>query len=171
MHRTGRQAPWFEPTAVPERRQHMELNEMIAAVRKHALKHYEEGGWDILVETYDDEEIIEVIKDCKNLDEAIKAVGEAVGVVADVRADVWGSGGLCTTCAEVEPENCVHRKSYRADEVVHWKYNDKLEVGQVLNDCSSDQDPITVMHGAHEADMGMVEIKRKWLVDPPSVPF
>ncbi len=80
---------------------------MVGAVRKHAPKHYEEDGWDILVETYDYNELVEVIKTAGTVEEAIKLAGEAVGVVASVRSDVWGYGGLCTKCGAVE--SCEHR--------------------------------------------------------------
>ena len=48
---------YFEPTFSPA-----ELVEMIKA---HAIKNYSKNGWDFLVECYEDEEILEMIKGAK----------------------------------------------------------------------------------------------------------
>lgn len=37
------------------------MNERIAAVRAYALEHYNEGGWDILVECWEDADIEKAI--------------------------------------------------------------------------------------------------------------
>lgn len=87
----------------------MSTSELIAAVKKHATKNYEQGGWDIVVECYSDKELTELIGDATTEEEAIKRVGEDVGIHASVRSDVWGHGGLCTKCGAVE--GCEHRNS------------------------------------------------------------
>lgn len=152
-----------------------ELAALVEAVREHAIKNYERGGWDILVETYDAKEIVEVIGECTDLAGALIKCAEAVGVIASVRSDVWGSGGLCTECAAVEPDDCVHRKAYCAGDIVHWRADSgdpengpsdelTIEAGEVVYDCPSYQDMISVMHGP-EHDAGMIQINRKCLVE------
>lgn len=42
------------------------MTEMVAAVRKFAMEHYEENGWDVLVEAMDDEEVAGVIIDASS---------------------------------------------------------------------------------------------------------
>lgn len=60
--------------------------EMIAAVKAHALEHYEQNGWDTVVECWADDEIAEVIKDCETNDEAI----EEIAPFAAYREDIQG---------------------------------------------------------------------------------
>ena len=55
------------------------IEEMVAAVKKHALEHYEESGWDILVEAWTDEEIAEELKHCRTIAGAIRKMGGIVG--------------------------------------------------------------------------------------------
>lgn len=52
---------------------------MVAAVRAHALKHYE-AGWDEVVEGWDDGDILEVVGLCLTEGGAIKAMAKALGV-------------------------------------------------------------------------------------------
>ena len=40
----------------------MDTNEIVKALRRYALEHYEEDGWDYVVEAYDDEELLEEIR-------------------------------------------------------------------------------------------------------------
>lgn len=62
--------------------------DLIEAVKAHALAHYEDGGWDILVECYDDAEIAEVIGAARTPAGAIAKAAEVLGAVADYRAEV-----------------------------------------------------------------------------------
>lgn len=66
------------------------MTALIAAVRKHAIAHYEQGGWDYIVECWSDFEIAETITEAGATTEeaAIKAVGEVAGLLAERRADV-----------------------------------------------------------------------------------
>ena len=153
-----------------------ELAQLVVGVKKHALENYDSDGWDILVETYEDKEIVEVIEKCTDLACAIKHIGEQIGVIADVRSDVWGSGGLCPTCATVEPEDCVHRKTYKAGDIVYWRAEEfsesgptgdlTIHAGTVLN---ANEEHVKV--GDALDDGPDIEIKRKWLVNVPNVPF
>ncbi|MGE3483474.1 MAG: hypothetical protein AB7L09_01960 [Nitrospira sp.] len=66
------------------------MNKLVKAVREHAQDNYEAGGWDYVVECYDDKEIAEVIEraGAKTEAAAIKAVGEEVGARDDYRREI-----------------------------------------------------------------------------------
>jgi hypothetical protein len=63
-------------------------NDLIAAVKAHALTHYEESGWDIVIETYSDSVIAEIIGKCRTAKGAIRAVKQHVSPIAEYRADI-----------------------------------------------------------------------------------
>jgi len=63
-------------------------SELIAAVKAHALAHYEKQGWDIVVECYSDEQIGEIVAKCRTAKGAISAVLKAVRPSAEYRADI-----------------------------------------------------------------------------------
>lgn len=86
----------------------MTREEIIKAVREHALKHYNEGGWDYVVECWEDSDIEKAIAHALTLDGAIKAVGRLVGIVAEQRKEAWVLGGLCGECGSFE--DCEHSK-------------------------------------------------------------
>jgi hypothetical protein len=65
----------------------------IVAVKAHAQAHYNDGGWDIVVEAMSDEDIYWVIYKARSSKGAIERMAAHVGVVADVRADVIAAGG------------------------------------------------------------------------------
>lgn len=58
------------------------------AVKAHALAHYEEGGWDFVVEAYEDRELDEAIRNAgwKTGAQAIKGMADVVAVLDDRRA-------------------------------------------------------------------------------------
>jgi hypothetical protein len=62
----------------------MNTNEqtMIQAVRAHAMKHYE-SGWGVVVEAYDDGDVMEVVGLCGSDLEAIKAMAKVLGVMQE----------------------------------------------------------------------------------------
>lgn len=64
--------------------------EMLAAVKAHAATHYEENGWDYVVECWDDAEILSVLSEEKaeTIETAIAAVGEIVELLDERRRDV-----------------------------------------------------------------------------------
>lgn len=45
--------------------------DLVEGLRKHALAHYTECGWDFLVECWEDKYILEVIQGAKTLAQAI----------------------------------------------------------------------------------------------------
>lgn len=67
------------------------MNELIKSVREYALAHYTVGGWDYVVEAWDDADIIEAIKGAKTPEAAIKSVEEVVKSLNDYREDIRNS--------------------------------------------------------------------------------
>ena len=60
----------------------------IDRIREHATIHYEEDGWDILVETWMDEDIIEVIDECESYEEAVYALVDILSTLDEYREDM-----------------------------------------------------------------------------------
>ena len=67
------------------------MKELIEAVRAHALKHYSEGGWDYVVEAWDDEDLAEFIGKARTPQGAIKAVGKFVKARHEYAEDIRSS--------------------------------------------------------------------------------
>lgn len=65
--------------------------DLVAAVRDHALAHYEQGGWDYVVEAYTDADILEAIGGARTPAGAIRNVGRQVGIINEVRQDIINS--------------------------------------------------------------------------------
>lgn len=98
--------------------------EMLASVKEHARKNYSTGGWDYVVECYEDEDLLEIIEDrmpwradhtpkpCTTIEEAIKAVGEIVGVCEERRFEAQAlSGELDHYGIEEGPDGTLRRKA------------------------------------------------------------
>lgn len=64
------------------------MKDIIAAVKAHAEANYSKGGWDIVVECYEDSEIAEAIEGCTTAEEAIARLGKIVGWRNDYRKDI-----------------------------------------------------------------------------------
>lgn len=64
------------------------MQQMIEAVKRHAVKNYETDGWDFVVECWSDEDILDRIEGAASEEEAIRLVGEDVGVLAEYRAEI-----------------------------------------------------------------------------------
>lgn len=66
---------------------------MVADVQRYAYEHYEEGGWDFIVEAYTSEELWEVIAWSADLAEAIERARSVAGLLGErrdeVRATAW----------------------------------------------------------------------------------
>jgi hypothetical protein len=54
---------------------------LVEAVRDHALRYYEQG-WDVLIECYDDQDILDMIQDATTSKAAIQAVADELGIQA-----------------------------------------------------------------------------------------
>lgn len=61
---------------------------LVAAVRAHALVHYNEDGWDFLVECWEDHEIASEIGRATTVAGAIKHCRETVKLMNELRDDV-----------------------------------------------------------------------------------
>lgn len=64
--------------------------ELVATVKAHATKHYNEKGWDYIVETQTDEEIAELIAGASTPTQAIKRALRYCSVLDERRRDVQG---------------------------------------------------------------------------------
>jgi hypothetical protein len=42
------------------------IEDLVEAVKTHAAEHYEDGGWDVIVETLDDNDIAEILRGERN---------------------------------------------------------------------------------------------------------
>lgn len=64
---------------------------LVDAVKRHAIAHYEQDGWDLVVETMDDEDIYKLVHLCRTEKGAIRVVKAHVKVIADYRSDIQGA--------------------------------------------------------------------------------
>lgn len=65
------------------------MTALVAVVRAHARGHYDEGGWDYVVEgCYEDEDLARLIGGARSPSGAVRRVGEVLAVRADRRDDV-----------------------------------------------------------------------------------
>jgi hypothetical protein len=71
----------------------MGIAELVEAVKAHALAHYNDGGWDVVVECMDDAEIERwLLEDgAATVEEALAVFAGPVGVWADREADAINS--------------------------------------------------------------------------------
>ena len=65
-----------------------EEKQLVERLRKHALEHYEENGWDYVVEAFDDADVLEAIDDARDFDAAVASLGELVGLLDERRKEV-----------------------------------------------------------------------------------
>lgn len=67
---------------------------LVPGVKKHALEHWEEDGWDFCVEAMDTNEVLEILLDpidgetVVDLADAIKVVGRVCKLLDERRKDV-----------------------------------------------------------------------------------
>lgn len=61
---------------------------LVEAVKRHALAHYNEDGWDFIVECYTDADLWEVIAGAKTEAAAVKKARAAARLLGDRRGDV-----------------------------------------------------------------------------------
>lgn len=69
-------------------------NSLVDHVKRHALDHYDEGGWDYIIECYTDDELAAIIGTrVKTEAGAVAKVARSTGihVRAEVRADIQGA--------------------------------------------------------------------------------
>lgn len=66
----------------------MKDQDLVDAVRAHAVEHYNEGGWDFVVECWEDWEILAVVRGCKKEGQAIRKVRKQIRALDDRRREV-----------------------------------------------------------------------------------
>lgn len=64
---------------------------LIEQVRAYALERYEAGGWDVVVECWDDEFLALAIGKARTLRGAVRKIAPIVSVYADRQADARNS--------------------------------------------------------------------------------
>jgi hypothetical protein len=64
---------------------------LIDQVKEHALRHYNDGGWDVIVECKTDDELSELIEGATTLPEALGMLEPLIDVWADRQADAKNS--------------------------------------------------------------------------------
>ena len=57
-------------------------------IRQHATVHYSEDGWDILVESWTDEYINGVVRDCKTYEDALVKCSNILAFLDSVRSEI-----------------------------------------------------------------------------------
>jgi len=65
--------------------------ELVQQVKEYALANYEKGGWDVIVECWDDEEIASEIGGARTLKGALRKMSFVIDVYADRQADARNS--------------------------------------------------------------------------------
>jgi hypothetical protein len=64
--------------------------EMVAAVKAHALTHYEQDGWDYVIECWEDTDILKAIGNARTITGALAAVRRITKAMNDRRRDIEG---------------------------------------------------------------------------------
>ena len=67
--------------------------EVVEAVKAHALAHYNDGGWDVIVEAWSDEDIASAIGAARTLKGAIRKLAAVIDVYSERQADAVISAG------------------------------------------------------------------------------
>jgi hypothetical protein len=103
--------------------------ELVAAVKKHARQNYEKQGWDIVVECFEDADILKLIDGATSERDAIERVLEDVRPHHEYRRDIQAENGdvpcgvcghhyvfhepeetTCETCGELPEEHLGDEK-------------------------------------------------------------
>ena len=64
------------------------MQDLVNAVKAHALANYEQDGWDYVIECYSDADIAEIIKTARTPAGAIRMVRAAIKPAADYRSEI-----------------------------------------------------------------------------------
>ena len=66
-----------------------EQRALVDAIRTYAQAHYEQGGWDYVIECWEDHDIFAYLAEADfNLDKAIAEIADAVGIVDERRTEI-----------------------------------------------------------------------------------
>jgi len=98
---------------------------LVEQVKAHALEHYNDGGWDVLVECWSDEELAEVVGKKRTLRSALAEFAPLVSVWAERQADAVISAGEVQQAAPTAQPVADHPQAPAArtsleDQVVAW---------------------------------------------------
>ena len=63
------------------------MQDLVEAVKAHALENYERDGWDFVIECYSDADIAEIIKTARTPAGAIKMASAKIKPIADYRSE------------------------------------------------------------------------------------
>jgi len=69
----------------------MNKEEIAKYIYNYAQEHYNDGGWDVIVECWTIKDIMDRIEDGESKEDALKSIEGAVGVWADQQADAVNS--------------------------------------------------------------------------------
>lgn len=116
-------AAWDDDVADKKYESHMAT--LVEGVKKHAAANYEVGGWDYVVECYEDSDIREIVAGCTTVQSAILLVGEEVGYRDDMRKDIQAEADSCmshdvSTLSTEEHNNYMHCTCQDADDVCDY---------------------------------------------------
>lgn len=76
---------------------------VVEAVRAHAKRHYSRGGWDYVVEAYDDAEILEDTEDAATLEDAIRMLGDVLATKDEHRKEAMAAADVERRAADLPP--------------------------------------------------------------------
>jgi hypothetical protein len=86
------------------------MSTLVEQIKAYAVEHYNQDGWDVLVECWEDSDILEFIEGMKekenvtDFEGVIRELGEIMKIGRERMEDSWADGGLCTKCASPEHE-------------------------------------------------------------------
>lgn len=70
-------------------------SDLLDAVKAHAREHYNDDGWDVIVEAFENDDLLKLIEDARTPEEAIAKVAAYVNVRHEITQDIIGAGGGC----------------------------------------------------------------------------
>jgi len=71
----------------------MAQTKLVEAVKAFAEEHYEDGGWDVIVECWTDADILEHIGESKTIAQALATFKDLVSIWSDRQSDARIEGG------------------------------------------------------------------------------
>jgi hypothetical protein len=83
--------PAWRPRAAGSSAREQIQRSVIKAIREYATEHYSDGGWDVIVEAYDDQDIAEIVGNVSSLPGAIAKFATIINVYSDRQADAVNS--------------------------------------------------------------------------------
>lgn len=66
----------------------MDDSKLVSAILMHAAKHYNEDGWDYIVECYSAGDILLLVAECTTVEAAIAKIGGIAKIKGDYRDEI-----------------------------------------------------------------------------------